>query len=375
MVVADRAEVLAVAAEVGQAQLCLEERHRGLHVGHRQAHLADLDQQLVARRALARDQLDQVARRVEVVRGPGAPSLERHVLLDQLRLPASPVDGVTEVPRRSPRSASRHRLGTKRTRLAPYASGWNAAGTLGSAAGRRPPKLTGRAAPAGARPPARTGRRAPRSARARPRPRRRASPGRSSSSHGDRRRHRRPLARAQRVDAHGRLLLVVLAPVDQHLAARSSFRCCDTISPGAHPPGDAPARATCLRAVVVVHLLVVQRHVHLDAPWSPTSSRSSRGRSGERLAEQEPPRSTRPGGAGARIEVEGHHRRPVDLGHLRQRGMQLEIGQVGEPDERRQVVADAKVDPLSSDRAHPSGGSTGTASRRSTRPRPRSGSA
>ena len=62
--------------------------------------LAHLDQQLLAGRALARDQLDEVAHGVEVVGGAGAPHLERHVLLDQLGLRARPVDRLLEAVRR-----------------------------------------------------------------------------------------------------------------------------------------------------------------------------------------------------------------------------------------------------------------------------------
>ena len=64
-IVAHGAEALAVAAEVRQARARLEELDRRAHVGHREADLAHLEQQLVPRGPLARDQLDEVPGRVE----------------------------------------------------------------------------------------------------------------------------------------------------------------------------------------------------------------------------------------------------------------------------------------------------------------------
>ena len=45
-----------------------------------------------------------------------------------------------------------------------------------------------------------------------------------------------------------------------------------------------------------------------------------------------------------RIEVEGHDRRRGDVDGERERGVQLEVGEVGQPHERRQVVGEAEVD-------------------------------
>ena len=52
----------------------------------------------------------------------------------------------------------------------------------------------------------------------------------------------------------------------------------------------------------------------------------------------------------AGVEVEGQRGRVLDRRRLRQRGVQLEVGQVGQPDQRGQVVAQAEVDRLAADR-------------------------
>jgi hypothetical protein len=49
-------------------------------------------------------------------------------------------------------------------------------------------------------------------------------------------------------------------------------------------------------------------------------------------------------GRRARVEVEGDDRGRLDVVVERERRVQLEVGEVGEPHERRQVVAEAEVD-------------------------------
>ena len=99
-VVAHRAEALAVPAEVSQAELGLEELHRRAHVGHGQADFAQLQKQLPARRALARDQLDQVPGRVVEVGRPRAPVREGDIVLQQLDTLAREGHGLLEAIRR-----------------------------------------------------------------------------------------------------------------------------------------------------------------------------------------------------------------------------------------------------------------------------------
>ena len=204
----------------------------------------------------------------------------------------------------------------------------------------------------------------------------------STSSHIDRRRDRRPLARPQRVDADGGLVLVVLAPVDQHLVLAQ-------LLPLARHDQLRVLRSRCrasacderLGAVVVVHAVGVQRHVDLDALRARGLREALEAELRERVAQRAaPPRSTRRAPAGARVEVEGHHRRPLDLGDLRQRRVQLEVGEVRQPDERRQVVADAVLDRLRAEHdrlaAHPVRAVRGALLLvEVTRPRRRSGSA
>ena len=133
-----------------------------------------------------------------------------------------------------------------------------------------------------------------------------------------------------------------------------------------------------LGAVVVVDLAGSAAR-RPGSPWSRTSWGSTPGRARRACrAAAAPPRSTRSPRRRPGIEVEDHHGRALDARDLRQRRVQLEVGQVGEPDQRRQVVADAEVDRLAATAAPcaPSRArATGTASRRSTGPRPRPDSA
>ena len=72
----------------------------------------------------------------------------------------------------------------------------------------------------------------------------------STSSQSERRRDRRPLARAQGVDVDRRLVLVVLAPVDEHLARAPLLASCPRARAsggGARAPARARARMTSCR--------------------------------------------------------------------------------------------------------------------------------
>src|SRR3712207_7573316 len=56
------------------------------------------------------------------------------------------------------------------------------------------------------------------------------------------------------------------------------------------------------------------------------------------------PRALHDRGRRAGVQVEGQEARRLDVGGQRQRGVQLEVGEVGQPDERRQVLGEAEVD-------------------------------
>jgi hypothetical protein len=146
-------------------------------------------------------------------------------------------------------------------------------------------------------------------------------------------------------------VLVVLAPVDQHLVLAELLLLArhDQLRMRRLQMPRQRLRER-LRAAVVVHALGVERDVHLDA-LRPRRLR-------EALEAEPPERVTEDAGhlaalgeatARARVEVERHERRSLHVRDLRQRRVQLEVGQVREPDDRRQVVADAEVDEL---RAH-----------------------
>ena len=171
----------------------------------------------------------------------------------------------------------------------------------------------------------------------------------------ERRRHRRALARPQRVDAHGRLVLVVLAPVDQHLAAPQLLLLLghDQLRMRGLQMARKRLREQ-LGAVVVVDVVDIERHVHLDALRARGLREALEADLLERVA-QYVRHLAALGKAGGRtgIEVEGHDRRPVDVVYERERGVELEIGEVGQPDQRRQVVADAVVDLVDTLLAHP----------------------
>ena len=231
------------------------------------------------------------------------------------------------------------------------------------------------------RPPARTGRRTPRPARAR-RPASNtsasASPPRPRPS--QRRRDSRPLARPQRVHADGRLVLVVLAPVDQHLALRSSSAMLDTISSGcSRLEGAARARREPLGAVVVVHVVDVQRHVHLDPlragrlgeALEPERSSASR-RTGDLAAVQRA--AGRPGSRSNAITVGRSTSGTIDSDGCSSRSARLASHtSVGRSSQTQKSIVLPLARPA---RCAPSrAGATGTASRRSGRPRRHSGSA
>ena len=193
----------------------------------------------------------------------------------------------------------------------------------------------------------------------------------------------RALARAQRVDADRGLVLVVLAPVDEApcpCAAPSSSL--DTTSFGCSLLEVLGERLGERLRLVVGRLGVVQRHVDLHAlrarglgkrlqlRAAPSASRSSSATSQHSTIAAGAP------GSRSKASIVG---RSIGLGP-RQRGVQLEVGEVGHPDQRRQVLAEAEVDRLRAGRRiaavwTQSGGAWGSASRRRTcRPR-RSGSA
>ena len=197
----------------------------------------------------------------------------------------------------------------------------------------------------------------------------------STSSQVTRGRDRRPLARPQRVHAHRRLERRVLAPVDEHLA----------------------------RAQVLAHLRHDQLRVAaLQDLRDALRERPRPGERGRRVERHVDLHPLRPGGLGERdepevvervaqparhlgalhdrgrragIQVEGDHRRLLGRGRAAERRVQLQIGQVGEPDERGEVVAHAVGDVAAvgvGDRRRPwpprAGGGSGTASRRSAGP-------
>jgi hypothetical protein len=154
-------------------------------------------------------------------------------------------------------------------------------------------------------------------------------------------------------------VLVVLAPVDQHLALAQLLlllRDDQLRVLGLEVAGERVREP--LGPVVVVDLVVVERHVDLDALRARRLREALQAQLRERLAQHERHLAAlAQAGPGPRIEVERHHARPVDVVHERQRRVQLEVGQVREPDQRREVVADAEVDRLRAQldrlRAHP----------------------
>ena len=151
--------------------------------------------------------------------------------------------------------------------------------------------------------------------------------------------------RPQRVDADRRLHVVVLAPVDQHPAlAQLACACCR------RPGRDARCSSSCAhrRANGLVRsklAAAVQRHVDLEplrprrlgVALEPVAGRRSRSISADPAALDD--RRRRP-----RVEVEHHRRRPSHVACQRQRGVQLEVGQVRDPEQRGQVVHRQEVD-------------------------------
>ena len=91
--------------------------------------------------------------------------------------------------------------------------------------------------------------------------------------------------------------------------------------------------------------LGVERDVHLEPLRARGLGEGLETDALEELAHPEPDLAAvhdRCGRSG--IEVEHHHRRPIDRGGERERGVQLEVGEVGGPDERGNVVGQAEVD-------------------------------
>ena len=99
------------------------------------------------------------------------------------------------------------------------------------------------------------------------------------------------------------------------------------------------------RLGLLVGRLHVQRHVDLE----PLGAR----RLGEALEAEPVEQRADPDGdaaavddvrRGAGVEVEDHHRRAIDVLRQRERGVQLEIGEVRGPGQRGQVVGEAVID-------------------------------
>ena len=211
------------------------------------------------------------------------------------------------------------------------------------------PDVTTPEAPAQATRPARRGRRAPRRGARTSAVSKREVLHRAGGADlvpGHRRRDGRPLPRAQRVDADRGLARVVLA---------SSRRApCPRAWPwhagrrrGRAPPSRAARRPPCAKASCRSNVTsgVVERHVDLHplrarASWGSTAARARRtcpAAAARRCA------ALHDGGRRARVEVEGEHRRVSTSGDARERRVQLEVGEVGQPDERRLVVDDESI--------------------------------
>ena len=161
---------------------------------------------------------------------------------------------------------------------------------------------------------------------------------------GQRRGDGRPLARAKRVDPHGRLVTVVLAPVDEDLALAPLLA-----HRGQHELGvlllEQTGDAVRERLGVVVGDVGVQRHVELHALRARGLHAALQRELGEHVAQQQrhlaalrEPRG-RP-----RVEVEREHGRRVRILGEGKGGMQLEVGEVGQPHQGREVVAEHELD-------------------------------
>ncbi len=161
---------------------------------------------------------------------------------------------------------------------------------------------------------------------------------------GERRRGGRPLARPQRVDGDRRLRGRVLAPVDEHLAAAQAL---------GHLRDDQVGLAALerlgdglgVRLRRLVGRVPVQRHVHLHSLRSGALREAFQSEAGEEFPQQQrDPAALDDRRRRAGVEVEGEDRGPLDVGGQRERGMELERRQLGEPDQRRQVLDEAEVD-------------------------------
>ena len=156
----------------------------------------------------------------------------------------------------------------------------------------------------------------------------------------------------QRVGGHGRLVLVVLAPVDEHLARAPVLA-----HVGDDELGMAALQQLRDRLREALGLLVGGRHVERHVDLHPLRARGLREplqpEVPEHLAQvQRHARALDDRGRRAGIEIEGEDRRRARIGRLRQRGVQLQVGEVGQPDQRRQVVGEHEVDraPVGADR-------------------------
>ena len=99
------------------------------------------------------------------------------------------------------------------------------------------------------------------------------------------------------------------------------------------------------RLGVVVGDRGVERHVELHALRARGLREALQAELGEHVAQQHRHLAALgQRGRRAGVEVEGEHGGRVGVLGQRQRGMQLQVGEVGEPDEGRQVVAEHEVD-------------------------------
>ena len=198
----------------------------------------------------------------------------------------------------------------------------------------------------------------------------------------ERRRDGRPLPRAQRVHVDRRLVLVVLAPVDEHLAAAQRLASGATRRASGSSRSSSSATAFAKPFVTVVGRRGVQRDVDLQALRARRLGEALQPEAAEHALEQQARRgSTRRSSRARRGRGRTRASSGGSMSSARdERRVQLEVGEVGEPDERRAVVADDELDRLRA-RRHARGrapsraGATARSSRRSTARRRRWGSA
>ena len=164
----------------------------------------------------------------------------------------------------------------------------------------------------------------------------------------DRGRHGGAAPGAQRVGGDGGLGAVVLAPVDEHLARRAA-----TWSSGT-PPGRG-ARSSIRSASAFARALACSAVRPLIAAYScrplppevfgsgRRPSSSSSGRSASATRQQSTTVAGSPGSRSKTSRSGSAGRRPCS-GKPPHRDVQLEGGQVGRPDQRRQVIDDQVAD-------------------------------